>query len=45
MRNARGTEWYYTPRSGDDFNEESIDVVLPADKMSIFDVEDQIRLK
>lgn len=30
---------------GDDFNEESIDVVLPVDKMSIFDVEDQIRLK
>ena len=30
---------------GDDFNEESIDVVLRVDKMSIFDVEDQIRLK
>lgn len=30
---------------GGDFNEESIDVVLPVDKMSIFDVEDQIRLK
>lgn len=30
---------------GGDFNEESIDIVLPVDKMSIFDVEDQIRLK
>ena len=30
---------------GGDFNEESIDVVLPIDKVSIFDIEGQIRLK
>lgn len=45
MQNARETEWYYTPRSGGDFYEESIDVVLPIDKVSIFDIEGQIRLK